>query len=74
MLVPTTRLKAGADDRLSTEDGNTLAWAVRNAYDYRPRYKPLSEALRLLNRVVKETEGGKSATVSDIRTFLKQFK
>ena len=68
-----TRLKAGADERLSPEEHNTRARAIRCTYDQRPRYKPLREAPQLLNRVVDEAKAGESATVSEIRTFLKQF-
>ena len=70
----TTRLKAGTDDWPKKEDGKTLALAVRWAYNQRPRYKPLPEALGLLKRVVEQSERGEVATVADIRTFLKQFE
>lgn len=69
-----TRLTTGSNDWPNKNDGKTLARAVRWAYDQRPRYKPLPEALGLLRRVVEETEHGEAATVADIRTFLKQFE
>ena len=69
----TTRLKAGGKSWPSKQAGDRLARGVRYAYEHRPRYKGLPEALQLLRRVVGETERGDTVTMDGIRTFLKQF-
>ena len=69
----TTRLEAGGKSWPTTQSGKRLASGVRYAYEHRPRYKGLPEALRLLRHVVGKTERGETVHLDDIRTFLKQF-
>ena len=70
-----TRLKAGGEGQLSAKDGKRLAQAARHAYDKRPHYNPLREALDLLKRVEEEDAKGQvgDVTRTEIERFLKQF-
>ena len=69
------RLKAGAEGRLTAEQGKRLAQAARHVYNQRAHYKPLREALDLLKRVDTEAAKGQvgHVTQSSISIFLRQF-
>ncbi len=71
-----TLLKAGAGDRLTGEEGKTLARATRMAYSGRDRYRPLAAARILLSKALDKTRDGQTlneSTRKEIRDFLKQL-
>ena len=71
-----TLLKAGAEGRLSEEEGRTLALATRGAYKHRDHFRPLAEARRLLSQALEESSGGRplsETTTGEIRDLLKQL-
>ena len=69
------RLNAGAESRLTPEEGKLLANGARHVYNQRLRYKPLREALQLLRKVDTEAEqeGVTKSTRENLKNFLKQF-